>query len=407
LVSHRDLEPAHVRTQVGIVGAGPAGLLLARLLEAQGIESVVLEQRDRHYVEHRVRAGVLEHGSAQTLREAGVGARMDAEGLPHDGTNLRFGLKTHRLDFAELTGRNVTVYGQQEVVKDLIAARLASGGELRFEVDEVALEGLDSAQPRITFRHNGNRESVECDFVIGADGFHGISRGYVPNLTAYERSYPFAWLGILAEAPPSSAELIYARHANGFALHSMRSPTITRMYLQVAPDESLDEWSDDRIWAELHTRLADDSGFALTEGPILTKGITPMRSFVATPMQHDRLYLAGDAAHIVPPTGAKGMNLAIADVRLLAYALGGYYAAGRDDLLAEYSDTAGRRVWRATHFSWWMTTTLHKSPDADPFDDALALAQLNYIVTSRAQATALAENYTGLPYERDWFYRHG
>lgn len=393
-----------MRTQVGIVGAGPAGLLLARLLEAQGIESVVLEGRDRHYVEHRVRAGVLEHGGAETLREAGVGVRMDAEGLPHDGTNLRFGLKTHRVDFAELTGRNVMVYGQQEVVKDLIAARVATGGELHFEVSEVALEGLDSTQPRITFSRDGSRESVECDFVIGADGFHGISRGYVPDLTAYERSYPFAWLGILAEAPPSCDELIYARHANGFALHSMRSPTVTRMYLQVAPDESLDEWSDERIWAELHTRLADDSGFALTEGPIVSKGITPMRSFVATPMQHGRLYLAGDAAHIVPPTGAKGMNLAVADVRLLARALGGYYAAGREDLLAAYSDTASRKVWRATHFSWWMTTTLHKSPDDDPFDDALALAQLNYVVTSRAMATALAENYTGLPYEHDWYY---
>ncbi|HEY3925773.1 MAG TPA: 4-hydroxybenzoate 3-monooxygenase [Acidothermaceae bacterium] len=394
-----------MRTQVGIVGAGPAGLLLARLLEAQGIDSVVLEQRDRDYVEHRVRAGVLEHGSAETLREAGVGTRMDAEGLPHDGTNLRFELKTHRLDFAELTGRNVTVYGQQEVVKDLIKARLASGGELRFEVNDVALQGLDSAQPTITFEHQGNRERLECDFVIGADGFHGISRGYIPNLTAYERTYPFAWLGILAEAPPSSAELIYARHANGFALHSMRSPTVTRMYLQVAPDESVDAWSDDRIWAELHTRLADDSGFVLSEGPIISKGITPMRSFVATPMQHGRLYLAGDAAHIVPPTGAKGMNLAIADVRLLARALGGYYTASREDLLAEYSETAGRRVWRATHFSWWMTTTLHRAPDADPFDEALALSQLNYVVTSRAMATALAENYTGLPYEYDWFYR--
>jgi p-hydroxybenzoate 3-monooxygenase len=379
--------------------------LLARLLEAQGIDSVVLEQRDRDYVEHRVRAGVLEHGSAETLREAGVGTRMDAEGLPHDGTNLRFELKTHRLDFAELTGRNVTVYGQQEVVKDLIKARLASGGELRFEVNDVALQGLDSAQPTITFEHQGNRERLECDFVIGADGFHGISRGYIPNLTAYERTYPFAWLGILAEAPPSSAELIYARHANGFALHSMRSPTVTRMYLQVAPDESVDAWSDDRIWAELHTRLADDSGFVLSEGPIISKGITPMRSFVATPMQHGRLYLAGDAAHIVPPTGAKGMNLAIADVRLLARALGGYYTASREDLLAEYSETAGRRVWRATHFSWWMTTTLHRAPDADPFDEALALSQLNYVVTSRAMATALAENYTGLPYEYDWFYR--
>ena len=396
-----------MRTQVGIVGAGPAGLLLARLLEAQGIESVVLEARDRDYVEHRVRAGVLEYGSAETLREAGVGTRMDAEGLFHDGTNLRFGLATHRLDFAELTGRNVTVYGQQEVVKDLIAARLAAGGELRFDVGDVAFEGLDSAQPTISFSSEGNHERLECDFVIGADGFHGISRGYVPGLTVSERTYPFAWLGILAEAPPSSAELIYARHANGFALHSMRSPTVTRMYLQVTPNDVLDEWPDDRIWAELHTRLADDAGFVLTEGPIVSKGITPMRSFVATPMQYGRLYLAGDAAHIVPPTGAKGMNLAVADVRLLAYALGGYYVAGREDLLAAYTETASRRIWRSTHFSWWMTTTLHKSPDDDPFDDALALAQLNYIVSSRAMATALAENYTGLPYERDWFYQPG
>jgi len=292
-------------------------------------------------------------------------------------------------------------------VKDLIAARVATGGELRFEVGDVALEGLESEQPVITYSRDGGRESVECDFVIGADGFHGISRGYLPDLTVSERTYPYAWLGILAEAPPSAAELIYARHANGFALHSMRSPTITRMYLQVAPDESLDEWPDDRIWAELHTRLADDSGFVLTEGPLLSKGVTPMRSFVATPMRYGRLYLAGDAAHIVPPTGAKGMNLAVSDVRLLARALGGYYAAGREDLLAEYSDTASRRVWRSTHFSWWMTTNLHKSPDDDPFDEALALAQLNYVVTSRAMATALAENYTGLPYEHDWYYARG
>ena len=394
-----------MHTQVGIVGAGPAGLLLSHLLHLQGIESVVLERRDRAYVEHRVRAGVLEHGTVETLREAGVGKRMDAQGLAHSGTELRFGLRSHRIDFTELTGRSITVYGQQEVVKDLIAARLEVGGDVRFEIEEVSLAGLDSDRPRIDFVAEGARHSLECDFVIGADGFHGVSRDYLPDLVSYERSYPFAWLGILAEAPPSSDELIYARHANGFALHSMRSPTVTRMYLQVAPDEDLGEWPDDRIWAELHARLADDSGFALTEGPLLDKGITPMRSFVATPMQHGRLLLAGDAAHIVPPTGAKGMNLAVADVRLLSRALGGYYAGAGEDLLAAYTETALRRVWRATHFSWWMTSMLHRSPDEDAFGEQLALAQLDYVVSSRAMATSLAENYTGLPYTQGWSYR--
>ena len=394
-----------MRSQVGIVGAGPAGLLLSHLLHLQGVDSVVLECRDREYVEHRVRAGVLEHGSAETLREAGVGKRLDAEGLRHDGTELRFARTGHRIDFAGLTGRSITVYGQQEIVKDLIAARLDAGGDVRFEVDGVTLHDLDSERPRISM---DDGDPIECDFVVGADGFHGISRPSVPAgvLTTYERDYPFAWLGILAQAPPSSHELIYARHDRGFALHSMRSPAITRMYLQVAPDEDLREWPDDRIWAELHERFArTDAAFALTEGPLLDKGITPMRSFVATPMQYGRLFLAGDAAHIVPPTGAKGMNLAIADVRVLARALAAYYADGRTDLLAAYTETALARVWRATHFSWWMTSMLHRNPDDDAFGDQLALAQLSYVVTSRAMATSLAENYTGLPYTEGWSYR--
>ncbi len=394
-----------MRTQIGIVGAGPAGLVLAQLLHLQGIESVVLERRDRDYVENRVRAGVLEHGTAETLREAGVGKRMDAEGLPHDGTELRFARQRHRIDFTELTGRNITVYGQQEVVKDLIAARVEQGGDIHFGVEDVRLAGLETQGPRIQFVQAGEQHTLECDFVVGADGFHGISRDYIPGLAIRERQYPFAWLGILAEAPPSSHELIYARHDTGFALHSMRSPTVTRMYLQVRPDTDIADWPDDRIWAGLHERLATDDGFALTEGPILDKSVTPMRSFVATPMQYGRLFLAGDAAHIVPPTGAKGMNLAVADVRVLSHALGGYYGDGREDLLAGYTETALRRVWRATHFSWWMTTMLHVDPDGDAFGEALARSQLDYVTSSQAMATSLAENYTGLPYEQGWGYR--
>ncbi len=395
-----------MRTQVGIVGAGPAGLLLARLLHLQGIESVVLEARARAYVEQRVRAGVLEHGTAETLREAGVGDRLDAEGLVHAGTELRFDGRRHRIDFAELTGRTITVYGQQEIVKDLIAARLADGGDLQFEVSDVRVVDVDTDRPRIRFtRPDGQPAELDCDFVVGADGFHGVCRDRVPGLTVHQRHYPFAWLGILAEAPPSSHELIYCRHERGFALHSMRSPRITRMYLQVPADEDLAAWSDDRIWSELQARFATRDGFALTVGPLLDKGITPMRSFVASPMQHGRLLLAGDAAHIVPPTGAKGMNLAMADVRILAHALGGCYADGRDDLLAAYTETALQRVWRATHFSWWMTAMLHVDPADDEFGARLARAQLDYVTSSRAMATALAENYTGLPYSQGWSYR--
>jgi p-hydroxybenzoate 3-monooxygenase len=394
-----------VRTQVGIVGAGPAGLLLSHLLHLQGVESVVVEQRERAYVEHRVRAGVLEHGTANTLVEAAVGDRMIEQGMPHEGIELRFNRRTHRIDFAELTGRTITVYGQQEVVKDLIKRRLADDGDLRFEVADVAISDIDTYRPRISFTQDGERQVLDCDLVVGADGFHGISRDLITDHEVFERTYPFAWLGILAEAAPSSHELIYARHPNGFALHSMRSATITRQYLQVTPDADLASWPDDRIWEELHTRFATDDGFVLNEGPLIDKGITPMRSFVASPMQRGRLYLAGDAAHIVPPTGAKGMNLAVADVRLLSYAIGAFYQDRREDLLAAYTETALRRVWRATHFSWFMTSMLHVDPADDVFGEQLALAQLEYVSTSRAMATALAENYTGLPYEQGWSYR--
>ena len=393
-----------MRTQVTIVGAGPAGLLLARLLHLQGIESVVLERRDREYVERRVRAGVLEHGTVETLREAGVAERLDAQGLPHEGTELRFGRQRHRIDFLELTGRTVTVYGQQEVVKDLIASRVSAGADVRFDVDDVTFHDVDSQAPYVTFVEDGAAGRIDCDFVVGADGFHGPSRSCVPGSTVSERTYPFSWLGILSEAPPSSHELIYARHERGFALHSMRSPTVTRMYLQVPATEDLSQWPDARVWEELQARLATDDGFELIEGPLLDKGITPMRSFVSTPMQHGRLFLAGDAAHIVPPTGAKGMNLAIADVRLLSRALGGFYADRRTDLLDAYTQTALARVWRATHFSWWMTTMLHVDPADDAFGAQLAHSQLAYVTSSRAMATSLAENYVGLPYATGWSY---
>ena len=394
-----------MRTQVTIIGAGPSGLLLARLLHLQGVESVVVERRDRPYVEARVRAGVLEHGTVETLREAGVAKRLEAEGLDHEGTELRFGGRRHRIDFAELTGRTVRVYGQQEVVKDLIASRLETGGDLLFEVDDLELHDIDTETPSVTFVHDGEQHRIDSDFVIGADGFHGPSRALVPGSTVYERTYPFSWLGILSEAPPSSHELIYARHDRGFALHSMRSPSVTRMYIQVPATAELSQWPDERIWSELHIRLATDDGFELIEGPLLDKGITPMRSFVSTPMQYGRLFLAGDAAHIVPPTGAKGMNLAIADVRLLSRALGGFYADGRTDLLDAYTETGLARVWRATHFSWWMTTMLHVDPADDAFGRQLAESQLAYVTSSRAMATSLAENYTGLPYATGWSYR--
>jgi p-hydroxybenzoate 3-monooxygenase len=386
-------------TQVGIVGAGPAGLLLAHLLARQGIESVVLEARDREYVEARVRAGVLEQTTVDLLDEAGVADRLHREGLVHEGLELRFDGRGHRIDLSDLTGgRAITVYGQQEVVKDLIAARLDAGGELLFDVEDVTLQGLESERPSLRFSHAGSEQELRCDVIAGCDGFHGVSREAIPEgtLSVYEREYPFAWLGILAEVTPSSEELIYCHHERGFALHSMRSPQVTRLYLQCAPDAEIDAWPDERIWAELQTRLATDDGWTLEEGPLLEKGITPMRSFVVEPLRYGRLFLAGDAAHIVPPTGAKGLNLAAADVRVLSEALDDWYARGDSRGLDAYSDTCLRRVWRVQHFSWWMTSMLHRFPGNDPFEAQLQRSQLRYVCSSRAAATTLAENYVGL-----------
>ncbi|MDN3567186.1 4-hydroxybenzoate 3-monooxygenase [Paeniroseomonas aquatica] len=389
-----------MRTQVGIVGAGPAGLLLAHLLHLAGIESVVLETRSRAYVEERIRAGLLEQGSVDVLTESGLGARLQREGLAHDGLELRFGGAGHRIDLKGLTGKQVTIYGQQEVVKDLIAARLAYGGPLRFEVADVAVHDLETDAPRITYTEGGEARVLECDLIAGCDGFHGICRPAIPPgvLTAYDRVYPFAWLGILAAAPPASHELIYARHERGFALATMRSPTLSRLYLQCAPEEDIAAWSDDRIWAELHARLARrDGADQVTEGPILQKGITAMRSYVVEPMRHGRLFLAGDAAHIVPPTGAKGMNLAIADIRVLARAIEGFCQGHGSDLLDGYSAKALARIWKAQRFSWWMTSMLHRFDGGDPFEHKVQVAELDYICASRAGAMTLAENYVGLP----------
>jgi p-hydroxybenzoate 3-monooxygenase len=387
------------RTQVGIVGAGPAGLLLAHLLHRFGVDSVILESKSRAYVEQRVRAGVLEQGSVDLLTAAGVGGRLQREGLVHHGIELRFGGAGHRIDFTKLTnGRSITVYGQQEVVKDLIQARMAARGEIVFQAESVRLEAIDSSSPRIFFRHDGKELELRCEAIAGCDGFHGVSRPSIPRdaLEVFERSYPFAWLGILADAPPTREELIYAYHQRGFALYSMRSPRITRLYLQVAPDEAISAWSDQRIWQELNVRLECDKAWALCEGALLEKGLTGMRSFVVEPMQYGRLFLAGDAAHIVPPTGAKGMNLAIADVFVLSYALGEFFNSGRADVLEAYSSVCLRRVWRAEHFSWWMTSMLHRFPD-DVFQHKLQRSQLDYVVSSHAAATSLAKKHVGLP----------
>jgi p-hydroxybenzoate 3-monooxygenase len=390
------------RTQVAIVGAGPAGLLLAHLLHAEGVDAVLLEARSREYVENRVRAGVCEHTTVALLRDLGLADRLDREGLPHEGFSLRFDRADHRIDLAALTGRTITVYGQQEIVKDLIAARLASGQHIEFEAADVALHELDTEAPRVTWTDaTGAARELRCDVVAGCDGFHGVSRPAIPAaaLTTYDHTYPFAWLGVLAETAPSSEELIYARHERGFALHSMRSPGVTRLYLQVDPAERLADWSDARIWDELATRLEVDGEFTLRQGPLLEKGITPMRSFVTEPMRYGRLFLAGDAAHIVPPTGAKGMNLAVADVRRLAPAVVALLRKNDSTLADGYSEQCLRRVWRAEHFSYFMTTMLHRAAAADPFTDRLQLSQLRYVASSTAAATSLAENYAGLPFD--------
>jgi p-hydroxybenzoate 3-monooxygenase len=388
-----------IRTQVAIVGAGPAGLTLACLLHNAGIESVVLENRSRQYVEERIRAGVLEQGTVEVLDAAGVGARMHREGIVHHGIYLQFAGERHRVPLSDLAeGRSIVIYGQTEVVKDLIEARLEAGLELRFGVADVSVHEIESDRPYVRFAQEHEQIELECDAIVGADGFHGVCRPAIAeHLRVFSREYPFAWLGILAAAPPSSDELVYAHHERGFALLSLRSAERTRLYLQVAADERLDAWPDERIWEELRSRVCLE-GWTLAEGEVLEKGITPMRSFVAEPMQHGRLYLAGDSAHIVPPTGAKGLNLAVADVAVLADALIESYRTGDRSALAVYSQTCLRRVWRAEHFSYWMTTMLHQLGD-DPFDTQLQLSQLRYIVSSEAAARTLAENYVGLPVE--------
>ncbi|MGW5326210.1 4-hydroxybenzoate 3-monooxygenase [Streptomyces sp. NPDC004014] len=391
-----------MRTTVGIIGAGPAGLLLARLLHRAGIDSVVLESRDRAYVEQRQRAGILEQGTVDVLREAGAGERMDREGLRHDGIELRFGRRRHRVDFPGLTGgRAVTVYAQTEVCKDLIALQLAEGDPLLFEAEALAVEGAEGDRPRVPFRRQGREDVLECDWVVGCDGFWGVGRKAFPAGVSrvFERTYPYAWLGILADVAPSHDELVYARHDRGFALLSMRSPSVSRLYLQVPAGTEAGRWSDEEIWAELDRRLETGDGWKLERGPITQKSVTPMRSFVHEPMRHGRLLLAGDAAHIVPPTGAKGLNLAVGDVVTLARALVHERRSGSPELLDAYSATCLRRVWQAERFSYDMTTMLHSAPDATAFDARLQLARLERVASSRAAETDLAEAYTGFPLE--------
>jgi len=391
-----------VRTQIGIVGAGPAGLLLARFLQFQGIESVIIEARSRKYIEERVRAGVLEQGTVDMMIESGVGERLQREGLVHHGIELRFNRRGHRIDMFELTGgKAITVYAQQEVIKDLVAARLADGGQIIFEADDVSVYGFDNGAPSIRFQSEGKAQEITCDFIAGCDGFHGVCRPSIPAgvLTAFEREYPFAWLGILAQAPPSSDELVYTYHERGFALLTMRSHAISRLYLQVAPQEDIDNWPDERIWNELRLRTEADGDWKLSEGPIFQKGITGMRSFVVEPMQYGKLFLAGDAAHIVPATGAKGLNLAAADVRIMARAFVEFYASGDTRLLDQYSQTCLRRVWKVQGFSWWMTSLLHRFDTDNAFDQRRQIAELDYLTGSRAAMTSLAENYVGLPFD--------
>lgn len=389
-----------IKTQVGIVGAGPAGLMLGQLLHLAGIDSVIVELRSRKYVEERIRAGVLEQTTVDLLNYAGVGDRMTAEGLVHDGIDLSFRGLRHRIDVRELTdGKRVTVYGQHEVVKDLIARRLSDGLPLLFESTGVSLFGVASEAPRIHFIHAGEEYELECEYIAGCDGFHGICRPSIPAqaLTFYDRDYPFAWLGILAEAAPSRQSIVYQNSPRGFALHSMRSPSITRLYLQCMPDEDILNWSDERIWEELTLRFRGEDGWSPRQGRIMQKSITGMRSFVTDPMQYGRLFLLGDAAHIVPPTGAKGMNLALADALVCSRAFTAFYKTNDRELLRTYSATCLRRVWKVQRFSWWMTSMLHKFSDQNPFDEQRQLAELDYVTSSRAAATTLAENFVGLP----------
>ena len=385
-----------MRTQVGIIGAGPAGLMLARLLQMQGIESIIIENRDREYIESRLRAGLIEHWAADLLTEVGAGERMKREGMPHWGVNINVNGDIHRIDFKKLVDKRLTIYGQQEVVKDMVAQRLAAGGPLLFEVDGVSVHDLTSERPKIKFTHEGRHQEIECDFIAGCDGFHGICRPSLPDgfLTVFERDYPFGWLGILSESAPPDHELIYTYSDRGFALFTMRSMSLARLYLQCDHDEDIKNWPDARIWEELHKRLG--GARKLEEGKMLQKGITAMRSFVVEPMQYGRLFLAGDSAHIVPPTGAKGMNLAFADVVYLSRALDAFYKKQRNDLLETYSTTCLRRVWKAQRFSWWMTQIMHRFPHETAFDHRRQLADLDYLVHSEAAKRSLAEQYVGL-----------
>ena len=386
-----------MRTQVGIVGAGPAGLMLARLLRLQGIDSIVIENRSRDYIENRIRAGLVEHWAADLLIDLGVGERMRREGTPHWGINIGINGDLHRLDFKALVDKRVTIYGQQEVVKDFVTLHLVDGGPLHFEVEDVSVHNLTGKNPKIRFKHGGRQQEMTCDFIAGCDGFHGICRPSIPDgvVSIFERDYPFGWLGILSDSPPPDHELVYSYSDRGFALYTMRSPTLARLYLQCGHDADIENWPDSRIWDELHKRLG--GARKLVEGRMLQKGITPMRSFVVEPMQYGRLFLAGDSAHIVPPTGAKGMNLAFADVMVLSRALTAFYKNNNDQLLESYSNKCLRRVWKAQRFSWWMTQIMHRFPHETAFDRRRQLSDLDYLTSSRAAATSLAEQYVGLP----------
>ncbi len=386
------------KTRIGIIGAGPAGLMLSHLLHLSGIDSVVLESRSRGHIENRIRAGILEHDVAELLRATGLGGRMDTEGSRHDGTNFLVDGQLHHIDFEALVGKHVMLWSQHEVVRDLVAARLAAQGQIVFEAEDVAIHDIDTDAPFITYRHDGAEHRLACEAIAGCDGFHGICRPAFPvaQTASFDRQYPFGWLGILAEAPPSIDELIYANHPNGFALFSMRSPTISRHYIQCAPDENLADWPDEKIWNELEIRLSHP-GFTLNRGKILQKSVTPMRSFVTEPMQCGHLYLAGDAAHIVPPTGAKGLNSAIADVAILHRALEAWCLQGDRAPLDDYTATCLRRIWQVSRFSWWMTSMMHKFDNHNAFDSRMQTAELNYILTSNAGKMTLAENYVGLP----------
>lgn len=386
-----------MRTQVGIIGAGPAGLALARILHLQGISSIIIENRNRDYIENRIRAGLIEHWAADLLTDLGVGERMKREGLVHWGTNIAINGDIHHIDFKALVNKRITIYGQQEVVKDLVERRLADGGPLFFEVGNVSIHDLKTDRPKIRFTHDGQAKEIECDFIAGCDGYHGICRPSFPDgvLRPYERDYPFGWLGILSESPPPADDLIYSYTDEGFALYTMRSPTLSRLYLQCDHDEDIAAWPDSRIWEHLHKRLG--GARKLQEGKILQKGVTAMRSFVVEPMQYGRLFLAGDSAHIVPPTGAKGMNLAFADVVYLSRAIEGFYKNNSSERLEKYSATCLRRVWKAQRFSWWMTQIMHRFPNETGFDHRRQIADLDYLTGSQAAMTALAEQYVGLP----------